>query len=328
MPALKNTLANGANGTAVTSANSGGANGDAISVVVLGAGASAQYLTPLPWGGSGAVINNGTAVSYFRWDDDSATETRRLARFPIWLEAAPLANASLALSYVAGSASHGGVQVKTNRKLQLVNSAFVAIAGSESTATLEVEHLYWCELAVTSGAGSTGALEYRLYDSDGTTVLETKTITGIATQSTPPIRVRLGANTSAALPRSYFKDIRWEAAASGWLGPLSASPPTLVVTSTPRQVVDVRGSSVPTGSIDYAIAQVSGPATTPEALAGGVWAITPHATETLEFEVTASGSLGGSDAETITVPPAGSGGSSGPSSPYRRLRKQSGGTWS
>jgi hypothetical protein len=334
--AYKNTLEVGANGSAVTVANSagGGVNGDAFTNVVIAAGSPAgtiTWLDPLPWGGKGVKITPGSTASYPDWRDEASTETRRIARRPVWLGAEVTGTVNL-LSVYAGASAMGALTLvgpgANVRRLAIQNSGFVHQAASMSVAVgtstllaLALNHLYWVEFAVRStGADGGAGLEYRLLDTDGVTELATYSL-AIATNANPPTRVRFGPNTSAAIAADYLDDLRWEAKSAGWLGPLAATPPTLVVTRTRGDIIETTGSSVPVGSIDYSIVQTAGPATPPVEVVA--WFITPHATETLTYEVTADGSLGGSDDEIIVVPPASSGG--GPASRVVRLRKTAGG---
>jgi len=291
-------------GTTATQANSGGGSNNAFTSLTVGTGATNVYET-MPWGGSkGMTTTNGTTANIPRWDDDTATETRRVARCTVWLDAAPSANAGVMLIYTNSGTMFGTLGITTGRQLQILNAAGSLVAGSVSTTVLQTNKLYYVEFAATSDAGANGTLEYRLYDSNGSTVLETNVRTGLTTVTTPPRRVRFGANTSTQIAKRYWDDLRWEPAAAGsWLGPLGVTPPTAVVTNDRVALVKATSSTVPSGTLSYSITQTGGTATTPEQLASGVWAITPHATETLTFNVTVTGSLGGSDVEAISVSP-------------------------
>lgn len=326
MYAFKNTFEGGVNGVALTQGaggNTGGASGDYFTFIVNGAGGNIQF-GAMPWGGMGAIITNGTAATYPRWDDNANLDTRVVVRRPVWLDAELGAGTNLAIIYAGASAMGGLVLAGPGahvRKVALAaGSGMVYNAGSQSAAALALDHLYWVELAARSSSDPAGpGLEYRVLDSDGVTQIATFDL-GIATNASPPTRVRFGANTSTAIALDYLKDVRFESKTSGWLGPLAAAPPTLSVSHAERYVIDARASSVGVGSIEYSILQASGPPSAPAAITAGLWHITPHATETLSYEVTADGSLGGSASTVIEVPPLGSG-SGGVSSPVTRLRK-------
>lgn len=301
----KNTCEVGANGSAVTSANSGGANGDAFTFVILAGGGTVTYKDPLPWGGKGIVITTGTSASYVRWDDDAATDTRRIARRPIWLSAELGATMNVMTIYAGGTAMGALTLVGPGanvRKVAIQNGSFVHQSASQSTAVLALNTLYWAELAVRSTSDPAGpGIEYRILAADGVTEVATYNL-AIATNASPPTRVRFGPNTNTVVATDHLDDLRFEAKSSGWLGPLAATPPTLVLSGAVKHIIDTTGSSVPVGSIEYSITQTAGPTTAPELLSPGKWAVTPHATDALTYQVVADGSLGGSDSESYVVP--------------------------
>lgn len=309
----KNTLESGGNGSAVTPANSGlGGNGDPFTFVVTAGGGTVTFKDPLPWGGKGIVITTGTSATYPRWDDDASTDTRRIARRPIWLASELLGTMNVMTIY-AGATAMGALTLvgpgANVRKPAIQNSAFVHQASSMSATQLALNTLYWAELAVRSTSDPAGpGVEYRILAADGVTEVATYNL-AIATNASPPTRVRFGPNTSSVLALDHLDDVQFAAKSSGWLGPLAATPPTLVLTGGVRHIIDATGllldttgSSVPVGSIDYSISQVAGPVTAPKQLGPGMWAIAPHSTDELTYRVVADGSLGGSDTEDYDVP--------------------------
>lgn len=320
---FKNTLAGGTNGSTVTTGNSDdNGMGDALTHVIIGTAASIQY-QPLPWGGSGVKITYGTGTSYLRWDDVSATtgDERRIARRPIYLDSDLTANWTALKMYNGGTllgqlvvVGDGGAD---HRKIMLTNGTTFVVA-SKSTDTdvltagaLALDTLYWAELVFKGGASSSGELSWRLLAADGVTEIEAYTNTAVTTTVAIPDRVRFGESTTSAATEDWLSEIRFETAASGWLGPLSVAAPTLALSDSVQHVIDARASSVPVGSLSYSINQDSGPTVAPSEIGDGLWLVTPHATDTLVYEVTATGSLGGSDSATVDVPPLGTG-SSGP----------------
>lgn len=296
-------------GTTATYTNAGdaGLNNDAFSTsagITLGAGATATYEI-MPWGGVGLVITNGSAASYSQWREDTRTELRSIAVSPIYLEATPGSAMNQVLLYTNSSLMLGGLQINTARKLQITGPSGTVIAGSTSDTVLGLNTKYVVEFAALAGDGSTGALEYYLYAGNHLTLIENKIIANITTlpASTPARRVRFGANTSSQIAKQYWDDLQFAPKSAGVLGPLTAEPPTAVVTTQMRAEVRASNSTVPGGELSYAITQTAGPAVAPELTTPGLWLVTPHATESLTYQVVVTGSLGGSDTESVVVPP-------------------------
>lgn len=233
----------GTTGVDLSVANSA-ASGDALRFVVKGASSTAKYAT-LPWGGTGValVISGASDATYIRWDDKGAenTATRGLVVFPIyWAGSVPAVAVNLAqIRDTSGSSSMAalGMSGTSAGKLVAAQSGGTPLPATLSSTTLVADHLYWAGLAVSKGAAGAGVVEWILWDSDRTTVLETKSATTATTSTAAPGEFRTGAPASATLvPRThYLSSVQAGHYASGWPTPIPPAAPvveSVVATTT------------------------------------------------------------------------------------------------
>lgn len=261
-------------GADVTVANSA-AGGDAFSYVIKGASSTFKYAT-LPWGGIGAalVISGTTDATYARYDDKGAGNTaiRGLIVFPVWLSTIPTNQVNLAqIRDVSGSGTMAGIKLDMNAlagRLVGSQSGGADVVALRSTTVLAVDHLYWIGLAASKGAAGSGVIEWVLWDSDRTTVLESKTHATATTSTASPGEFRIGAPASATnVPRThYLSDVQAGHYASGWPDPIADPTPMVEPIATqevePGELVTVTASLSSGSASTWAWTQTSGPAVT------------------------------------------------------------------
>lgn len=207
----------------------------------------------------------------------------------------------------------GYLGITSAGKFQCYNTSNTGISASLSTATVPLSQWIRVEAAIQKGTGPTdGTIEYGIYVGNSTTPTALWSVGGTSgvggawagqnTGTADPIQARFGLNGATAVPAAVYWDLLTLGDAAGFIGPQGASPPTAVVDATPTVLVDARDSTVPSGTLSYSITQTSGPAFTPALLAPGLWTVDQDAASARVYNVTVTGSLGGSDVESVTVP--------------------------
>lgn len=249
----------------------------------------------------------------------SSTMTRMQVRAYVYMTAAP--DSRVNLFVLRNSTTFMGyMTIASDGKLELNNTSNSPITPT-SKATNVFPLSQWVRVEAVIKAGtttSTGTLEYAYYLGDSLTAVHSYSSSVQNTGITDPIQCRFGLNGTTAVPGTiWIDDPAVGDGSSGFLGPSGVSPPTLVLSDNLAHVIDASDSTVPSGTISYFITQTAGPTVTPALLASGIWSVTPHVTDTLTYLVEALGSLGGSDSDSVDVPPAGN-------IPVQRFRRESG----
>lgn len=264
-------------------------------------------------------LNRPTAAdnAYCR-ADLAAPITRMQIRHYVWMSALPTSQLNL-FAVRNSSGFMGYLGFASTGKLSAYNATNSPINASVASATFPLSQ--WVRIEAVFKAGLTtadGIIEYAYYLGDSTTAVSewsqaatSGTVGAWAatnTGTTDPFSVRLGINGITAVPDTIWNDdFAIGDASSGWIGPTTVSTPDAIVTSTLTRLIDARGSTVGAGTLSYGISQTGGTTTTPALITAGCWSVIPHATSTLTYEITATGSLGGSDTAIATVPPVSSG---------------------
>lgn len=219
----------------------------------------------------------------------------------------------------------GYIEISGTGRITALNTSATLISGSTATNAMLVNTWYRIEAAIKAGTTtSNGTIEWSYYLGDDATAIESWSSSAVNTGIIDPIQCRFELNGSTGVPADiWLDDPAIGDGSSGWLGP-SAVAPTLVMTQGVRYLIDASASTIPSGTITYSISQTAGPTVTPVGVGPtsptitGTWSVVPHVTDTLTYLVTATGSLGGSDSDSVDVvpPPA--------NIPVQRFRRESG----
>ncbi len=235
MTVLTNTFEGGTNGSNVTVANSGGASGTPFAVVVLGTGATITYTTAWKTQGTvGCAINLGSSGSSYLRLDTSEPGSRGVMRRPLIIPSSPTGTIVLMqLKSLTSDVLMANVNLLTTRTIRIAPSA-VILTASESPV-LDLNTIYWIELACTSGTTtSNGRLEIRITkDSDGSVVHTYDTGATVNTGIEAPGHYRFSgfSTASSGWTTDYLDELRVGIQASGWLGALAtATLGTITVT--------------------------------------------------------------------------------------------------
>ena len=236
MASLVNTAEGGSNGTSVTTANSGGASGDAFAVSKP-AGATIVFSTAAGMDGSLGynITTTDTVAAYLVWND-LPVSTRWVGAFEFKLPSLP--TTAINISRFKGvNTSAASLFVTSAAKLQLYDSSGVAISSTLFSASLSANTEYRIEYAIAAGStGSSGSATIALYAHGGTTAIETKSTTGqnFDGAAGPISQFRVGQIVGTTWNGStYFDSIRVENLSSGFIGPMSAGD---TVSAGPSQV--------------------------------------------------------------------------------------------
>lgn len=220
-----------ASGVAVTSANSGGASGDAFDVVV---GSMTAQTSSAYTGARGvlAQLNNSTQ-SYAGWTVGGSTHYVRI--YFKTLSGATTHNARMVWHGIAGSTTDGW------DLRQIVSTERVGIAtrnttrfelGPTGSGTGVLARSTWYRLEAKVVTGATGSIEARLYDSGGT-LLDSNTYSG-AIDATTELHYGLGNGPSSPWTATMEYDAIGYSS-QDWLGGVAPpnQSPTVSITASP-----------------------------------------------------------------------------------------------
>ena len=274
MPSISNNAETGlANGTVITTANSGGGAGTAVTTVTAGTGNTFTFSSAAAHRGSlGMALNFGTtAGGTLAWDLN--TTQRTAVRFYVNIPALPTAQEYLA-NFRNGSANMATIGINSVGKLSVQNAAGAGVSAGNAAATFPVNQWVRVEFAVTKGTTTTnGRIEYAYYLGDSTTPIATyDTGATVNTGTTDVALVRLGRTTTATEARIlYYDDIAAQDIATGWIGvPTSNVAPNADLGPTVSNIEPWRTQTInATASTDidgaitgYELIQTAGPTVT------------------------------------------------------------------
>lgn len=265
-----NTAEGGTNGTVPTTANTGGASGDAAAVVTVGTNNAITFSNENPAHGTlGYKMEFGTATGgSLRWN---FSEPGRLVHsFYVMVESLPTS-----FDYLAGIRHSAGymciVGINSSGKFIMQDSTGSAIGASVADDTFPTNQYVRVEVAVRKGTtASDGLIEYAYYIGDATIPEMTWSSSAQNTGTNDVAQVIIGRNTGAAQPNTMWYDtIRTQNLASGWIGPYSTQNTIPVarlgsavnnIEPWTLQVVDGSASSDSDGGtvVDYTFRQISG----------------------------------------------------------------------
>jgi hypothetical protein len=269
---FQNTAETGlADGTAVTIANSDdGAAGDPIASL---GGSSTQITYDSDAAKSGAlgfrIALDGTP-RYLRWDDPSPGG-RAGESFWFKYPGAPTGNAFIWQARDSADAVLGSIVINSAGKIGWANSASTVQTGTLSASALPGAGWYRVDVRATPGGTlSTGRAEFEVYTVTGTLVHSHDTgATQTMATTNPAARYRTGGMTSTSTGWSTFDfdNPRYGRKASGPIGDVANTPPTLTLTANQNvaagaAVTVTATASDPDGSIaSYAWSIVAGSST-------------------------------------------------------------------
>ncbi len=314
MAIYTNTFEGGADGDAITVANSGGVSGTAWGVAPQppsGSGNQWVYATAAALEGStrGAQRTLDTASGYLRGDDPSPGSRGGLRR-PFYYPSAPSVTATICQIRGAGDELMAGAIISTGGFVVLTYGTTAINYGASNSPTLTPGQWYWLELIVTreTGSGGNGRVELKVDTLGGGGFHAYDTGATLTTGAINPARYRFGGfSNTTGWTYDRMDNVRWGGIPSGWIGS-DIDGPTVSVTTGKRFVADYRASTPGTSgnSLTYSIAWVSGPnnsGTIVEPIEG-VFHILMNATTASVYTVTVNeGGL--SATHQLTVPIAG-----------------------
>ena len=268
--AIINTAEGGTNGAVPTTGNTGGASGDAASLVTLGSGNTLLFTNYTPAHGNlGYEFNYGTTSNgHMRW---AINEPNRLV-FSFYVVLSTLPTAA---DYIASVRNATGnmciVTIGTDGKLIIQNAASAGISASRAANVFPIQRQVRVEIGIKKGTTtSDGTIEYAYYLGDSTTAEATWSSSTQNTGTTDIAIVQIGRNTAATEARTmWFDTIRAQTTLSGWLGPYTP-PNQLPIARLGGNVIDIEpytqqlvsgltSSDFAPGNIaEYVFRQVSG----------------------------------------------------------------------
>ena len=231
--AYANTAEGGSDGVTATTANTGGASGDAFTVA--GAGAPTFATAAAHSGSLGYSIPSGSAAGTLEWVSPTADPS---ASVSFWFNTAGTPAADIRVFAFRNStpSNIGGLLLSTSRRLRpMVNTSGYAVGGMESPV-LTAGEWYLVQLGFKAASvAADGLLDFKIFDSTLTAVHSYQDVLPAANTASPATieRVWFGRPlTSDYLGATYFDDIRFEGGrattiSEAVVAPVSASRSTL-----------------------------------------------------------------------------------------------------
>lgn len=250
MATISNTAEGGTNGTVATTANSGGASGDAFSAA--GGGTDPVFSTAAAMRGTlgySFTYPSTSAAGYVAWSNPQAG--RVACRFYIQISALPSGNEQIGAIRAAAAGAICNLRIASSGLIGIQNAASVLISGSSAPATFPVGVPVRFEVAVTPGTTtSNGRVEYAYYLGNSATAefsYDSGTTQNMGTANFAELWT--GRWTAATAARAVYLDaIQVQDLASGFIG-----PPT-----TAGNVTAVAGTASATSPAPVVVAGVSG----------------------------------------------------------------------
>lgn len=299
MTFVYNKAEGASNGTTVSLANSDdNSSGDALDI---SSGGTRVYSSTWANHGTTSFKCEGTSgnTAILGWDSTvggslvtaSAAKTFRCYfRFP----AAP--SATCEIVQIRNSANGGAIQLRTDRKLNIVDDA--ATIKFTTTSALSVDTTYRLEYRVKKGTGaSDGTIEFAYYAGESTSPIETYSTTSADQGTANFVGFRWGKLTGIASTETYYFDDVAQDDTEALLGPYAGTS-SLTYTTARKVTVDCTGSvgALTCTQTDGTTASISGPSSS-------IFTITiPDHKDVLVFEVSADGD-GAAVTDTFKVYP-------------------------
>ncbi|HTW21614.1 MAG TPA: glycosyl hydrolase [Mycobacteriales bacterium] len=214
-------LANGfegqANGTAITTQNSGGAAGNAFNQDKCTAGSVTYSTVSAAHGRDSALLSPATGLCYLGWNSTSITPaTSVYGRAYVKFSADP--KVSVPIMRLTDAASNRDAQVNLTSAGYL--SIVTATGMSLPRLTQPLPLNQWVRLEWHLSSAASGTFELRMYAGDATTPIETQVETGINTGTSVAGTTvgALGSSASGLGTTIGLDDLAYGTA--GWLGPV------------------------------------------------------------------------------------------------------------
>jgi hypothetical protein len=220
MPFKANTFEGGADGVAITTANSGDVSGTPFDLITLGTDAIAEFDTARAAQGavSGRLASLATAASVqLRWTFDEVSEL--FTRFYLYLPSTTPLPARLMFIQNQAASLVGRCQINdqgAGPRLQVHKEADAANA----IGTVPVTRDAWIRIETWLKLGSAGVIQAKLFNSpDISTADEVVTLDPAATTNLTASHVRFGWNIAVANSEYWLDALAMET--SGYMGPYS-----------------------------------------------------------------------------------------------------------
>lgn len=257
---VRNTCGAGTSGNVTPAGSSANSAGTAFDVLVIngsstpGGASSVVYATTNPpaFSTGGGIDITYTAGSDYLRLPYTGTATGYTTRFPVYL------NATVTATLVVGSINGTGaganlhrVTITTAMKVQSQRGTTSTGASGLSATVLSTNTLYWIEFSFLkeSGGGGNGEITWRLFAADGTTQLETKTVTAQATGTADAGYARFGGGQSGLGPtHAYLQNVAIEDQYGSVIGPPANAAPTGSVTANQTKAVSTAYSATATAT--------------------------------------------------------------------------------
>lgn len=308
---MKNTFDHWADGAQIT-LDGMALDGDSPGAIVLnnvstpgGSSALVASTSAALQGARAAVLTLAAASSYLRFDDPTPG-ARGVLRMPVKFASNPSVNSIIGIIRDGSNNIAGQLAITTAGQIR-VSQGSTAITASQYS--LSTNHQYWVEFVVTKGTTtSDGRVEMYVYDSDGTTLLNSyDSGTAVNTGTADLKYFTFGTATTASGWTSMVLDsIQCGVKASGLWGPLAnpTSPPTIDVDQPAENVIDLRGSTAGDGSVPVYPdpTHVSGPTLTVTGLGTGLWLFSRDATTDAVYAVSVAQGDSQSTSQNVTIP--------------------------
>lgn len=297
-------------GTAGQNVTVNGAGANALTEVYRGSAdlATITYDSPASPRGSAscAIATTTSSAGYVAWDETVLGEgnVATWGRVYLWMTADFAASVSL-LQFAENGTARGRVQILTDRKVRIVDSAGATVTTTTSPIALNS----WIRIECKISGSTSGDWSLSVYA--GNSVSAIQTLTGSGANFGGAINtLRVGVTAPQAnVPTFYLDDLGFSTA--GALGPVVLPNVAPTANAGSNQTVDTGVTVTLTGSATddngtptLSWAQTSGPSVTLQGSGGTVTFESPPVLNQtdLVFTLTASdGSLSGTDTVTITV---------------------------
>lgn len=258
MTTKRNSSEGGTAGLTLTTANSGGASGDAWDA--FGGSVDPQFSTTHPIAGTKSISYPAAAsqTSFHRWTTfaGDTLETRHY----FWLDQIPTPSTEI-LQLRSVSARAAAVYVTNTAHIDFQDAA--QASQFMSTATLTAGAGYYLRVWAKRGSSTTdGQMQLDLYTATGSLLQSSGLLTGKNTGTAVLTEVRAGKTSASTWVSSgvYYTD-DWQATDASSTGPTlgatPSSPPTSTGTLTYGPYIDVRGSTG-TGTLSNSISPSTG----------------------------------------------------------------------
>jgi hypothetical protein len=293
----------GANGSAVTAANSDG-SGEAFSIVSTSGDGAVAYTSAQAAFGSQSYMFHASptdGIALARWSQTNAT-----LRFRAYFRLAALPSATVNIIQLRSNTVSTGatIQVGSNGIIQTSSNGVASTLISNATANT----WYMITMKVTRGTTTTnGYVNVELRNASGSTVLGSfeSSTANTGTEDLAYVQIGKLTNTNAELT-IYFDQLAFDTGDSALIGP-STSAPILSLTQGPYYVVNTTSSTAGAGgTLNYTATWVSGPVLTVTQPTAGRLYFTQSSSASSVYTITLNEAGGGSDSSDITIPIASS----------------------